>query len=132
MAIFDVLKTAAKVAQEAGKIDLYGQILEVYEKLLEQQKQIVELEGVNKELREKLETKESLQYQNGAYWAVKEDASKDGPFCSRCWDVEKNTVRLKPCGNQAFHSCPECKSQFKTSPDYQPMFTSRRPPPSFI
>ena len=132
MALFDELKSIGNVLQEAGKIEQYKQILDALQKLLEMQKRIDELETGNKKLKEKLETKVSLQFENGAYWAIKKGASKDGPFCSRCWDVEKNTVRMKPgVSNPAFHSCPECKGQFQTNPGYQPAFTSRKPPTSF-
>ena len=34
MGILDVLKTAATVAKESGKLELQGEILGVYEKLL--------------------------------------------------------------------------------------------------
>lgn len=128
MAIFDVLKTAAKIAQEAGKIDLYGQILEVYEKLLEQQTKILTLEEENKDLRKRLNTKENLTYQNNAYWVI-QDEKKDGPFCSRCWDVQQNLVRIKQSINSSsFHTCPECKTQVQTNPNFQPTFIKRDPP----
>ena len=100
------------------------------EKLLEMQSRIATLEGEKKELKEKLETKESLKYENNAYWIIR-DNIKDGPYCSRCWDVEKNTVRLKPSGNPAFHSCPECKTTVQTNPGYHPPY-QRREPPSYI
>lgn len=130
MAIIDVLKTAAKVAQEAGKIELYGQILEVYEKLLDQQKRIEDLEKENKELKEKLEVKDSLVYENNTYWTVK-DGIKTGPFCSRCWDSEHKIIRMHPSHNPAFHECPGCKSgSVQTNPNYRPVFTSRKPPDS--
>lgn len=109
MAIFDVLKTAAKVAQEAGKIELYGQILEVYEKLLEQQKKIDELERENKTLSEKLEIKENLVYENNAYWMIR-NGQKEGPFCTVCWDADKRAVRLHPDGNPAYYRCQKCKT----------------------
>lgn len=120
MAIFDELKSVAKVLQEAGKIEQYQQILSVQEKLLEQQKHIYELETDNRELKEKLKTQESLTYRNNAYWRGMENP--DGPFCSRCWDVEKNMVRIKQAGNPAFHTCPECKTTVQTNPSYSPPY----------
>lgn len=129
MAIFDELKSVAGVLQEAGKIEQYKQILEVQEKLLEMQKTIIKLESDNKELKEKIEVKNNLFFENNAYWLKKEDGSKDGPYCSRCWDVEKNTVRMKPdANNQYFHRCPQCKEHFQTNPDYKSPFISRMPP----
>ena len=127
MAIFDILKTAATIAKESGKLELQGEILGVYEKLLEQQKKISDLESENKELKEKLKITESLKYENNAYWVTQDD-KKDGPFCSRCWDVEKNLVRIKQrVDSPSFHTCPECKTQVQTNPGFRPMFTDRRP-----
>jgi hypothetical protein len=114
MAIFDVLKTAAKVAQEAGKIELYGEILQVYEKLLDQQKRIADLETDNIELRKQLTVKGNLIFERNAYFLSK-DEQKDGPFCTRCKDVSDKMVRMCP-GNYiggGWALCPECRNQAK-------------------
>ena len=113
MAIFDELKSVGKILQEAGKIEQYQQILETQQELLEMQKKIQSLEKENTELKEKLKIKENLTYENNTYWTNNE-GKKDGPFCSRCWDVEKNLVRMHLCGNPAyytFYNCPNCKSR---------------------
>lgn len=129
--MIDGLKIAGKTLQEAGKIEQYQQILDAQQKMLEMQSQIADLTEENKKLKVELHTKESLVFEKNAYWSVNGD-SKDGPFCSRCWDVNNNTVRLKPSiNNEAFSSCPECDKQFQTDPSYSPPFTSRRPPISY-
>jgi len=110
MGIYDGLKDAASVLKEAGKIEQYKQILEVQEKLLEMQKTISEIEYENKELKEKLKIKENLIFNNQAYWIIDGD-KKDGPFCSCCWDDEKKTIRMQPCGNPAFFDCPKCNNK---------------------
>lgn len=126
MAILD-LNTVKEALQMAGKIELYPKILETQEKLLEMQEKISKLEAENSKLKQELTTKASLNYENNAYWITNEE-KKDGPFCSRCWDVEKNTVRLKPSANRAFHSCPECKTVVQTNPGYNPPYTPMGPP----
>jgi len=132
MAIFDELKSIGKTFQEAGKIEQYQQILNLQQQLLDIQKKINDLEVENKELKDKLQLQDDLIYENNTYWIKKED-KKDGPFCSRCWDVKKNIVRMKKStANPAFHSCPECKMQAQTDPAYQPPFRSKFPPKSFI
>jgi len=129
MAIFDELRSVANVLQEAGKIEQYKQILETQKKLLEMQKTITDLEIKNRTLKEKLEIKENLFFENNAYWFKQKDGSNDGPFCSRCWDVEKNTVRLQPVTtNPSFHFCPECNKDFKTNPNYESPFIPRKHP----
>ena len=128
MAIFEELKSIGKVLQEAGKIEQYQQILNLQQQLLDMQKKINDLEAENKELKGKLQLQGDLVYENNAYW-IKQEDKKDGPFCSRCWDVEKNTVRMKSSiNNPAFHSCPECKTQVQTDPGYRPPFVSRKLP----
>lgn len=107
---FNELKSIAGVLQEAGKIPQYQQILEVQEKLLEMQKRIFDLEIENKELKEKLETNRSLIFENNAYW-TEQDGIKAGPFCSCCWDDNKKTIRMQPCGNPAYFDCPKCKNK---------------------
>jgi len=109
MAIFDELKSIGKIFQEAGKIEQYQQILKAQEELLEMQKKVQDLEKENTDLKEKLEIKENLVNENSAYW-INRERKKDGPFCSRCWDVDKKLVRLHPCGNPAYYLCPNCKA----------------------
>lgn len=110
MAIFDVIKTAAKVAQEAGKIELYGQILEVYEKLLEQQKRIADLEEENGNLKKQLEMEDALIFERNAYW-IGGDDKKEGPFCTKCKDAEGKLIRMR-VGKYHFGwaLCPGCET----------------------
>ena|ERR1700690_3848837 len=110
MGLYDGLRDAANVLKEANKIEQYKEILEAQKELLDMQKRISDLESENKDLKDKLETKGKLVYQNDTYVLV-EDDKEDGPFCSRCWDVERRLVRTHPMGNPAFHKCPECNSE---------------------
>ncbi len=110
MGIYDGLKDAAGILKEAGKIEQYRQILEVQEKLLEMQKQISELETENKTLKEKLDTKGQLVFENNSYWLV-QGGKNDGPYCSCCWDDNRKTIRMQPCGNPAYFSCPKCENK---------------------
>lgn len=120
MAIFDQLKSVGKILQEAGKIEQYQQILEAQQELLEMQKKIQGFEKENAELKEKLKIKENLIHENHAYW-INNEGKKDGPFCSRCWDVDKNLVRLHPGYNPAYYHCPNCKvAGVKARPELDP------------
>ena len=131
MGIFDDLKSAAKILQEAGKIEQYEKILEVEKELLEMQKKIKDLEEENGELKEKLKIKEKIFYENNAYWIKNEKDEKDGPFCSRCWDKERDLIRMHPLGNPAYHYCPECKNRAQTGRDQFP-YTPRSRPTSYF
>ncbi len=120
MVVFDELKSIGKILQEAGKIEQYRQILEAQQELLEMQRKIQELEKENTELKEKLKIKENLIHENDAYWINNED-KKNGPFCSCCWDVDKNLVRLHPCVSPTYYDCPNCKAGLvKVKPELDP------------
>ena len=108
MGIFDNLGSIWKILRGAGR--------------LKDQKKIHELEEENITLKEQLKIKENLKYENNAYWIEREGGQKDGPFCPRCWDKNKELIRLNPCGNPAYCDCPECKNRFQIRPD-QPVHT---------
>lgn len=121
MGIFDDLKSMGKILQEAGKIEQYQKILEVQKELLDMQEKINILEDENKKLNKKLETKEKVFYKNNAYWIKIEKERDDGPFCSRCYDKDKNLIRMQPLGNPAYSRCPECQNKTKTGKESPPI-----------
>ena len=128
MAIFDELKSIGKILQETGKIEQYQQILKTMQNLLDMQKKLQRLEKENTNLKEKLEIKKELKHKNHAYWIDKE-GSLDGPFCSRCWDADKQLIRLHPCGNPAYYSCPNCKAgSVMVKPELDPPIIRNRFP----
>ncbi len=111
MGIFDILTTAANIAKESGKLELQGEILGVYEKLLGQQKKISDLESENRGLKEKIKTKESLIVKNDAYW-TKEG---DGPFCLTCHDSKDLLIHMVSWG-AGQHKCNNCNHVVDTDP----------------
>jgi hypothetical protein len=116
MAVFDELKNIAKVLQEAGKIELYEKILAIQQQLLEMQEKIRTQGEEIRELENNFKIKGDIFFENNAYWFNKKDGSKEGPFCSGCWDSQsKQLIHL--------HSrmdlpdawiCPVCKIHIRT------------------
>lgn len=111
MAIFDILTTAAKIAKESGKLELQGEILGVYEKLLEQQQKISDLEIENRELKDARDLKKNLVYRGEVYYLQKDSDKEDGPFCSLCHDTKKLLVRMTPW-NETCKKCMNCKGVY--------------------
>ncbi len=120
MSPFDELKSVASVLQEAGKIEQYKQILEILQQLLEMQNKIIALETDNKKLKNKLEISAELVYKNNAYW--KQD---DGPFCIRCWDKNKDLIRLKTYQGSSGAHCPECNNSYSVYPENDSPYHNR-------
>lgn len=105
---FDEVSKIASVLKEAWKIDEYSKILELQQQLLNMQNSIYKLDNENKDLKEKFEFKWKLIYKNSAYYNW-----EDWPFCSRCWDKNKELIRIIPNRIWAnYATCPECKNCF--------------------
>jgi len=109
MGLYDAAKDAAKILKEAGKIDEYQKILDLIDDLFDKRERIDRLETENKELREKLKITDEYEFKNNAYYNKE---TGDGPFCSRCFDKNKELIRIisdQVNGNYA--TCPECQKQ---------------------
>jgi len=50
-----------------------------------------------------------LEFRDNMYWKRTGEGAQDGPFCSRCWDVEKILVRVT-CSKSYYPVCHNCKS----------------------
>ena len=109
MGLLDNAKDLATLAIEVGKMDLY-------QKAVDLQAQLVELSDQNAELRAKLAAIDErkrigalLTPHGDAYWK-REDGKVDGPFCTNCWDGEGLLMRLLKAGaNFPWPTCPRCK-----------------------
>jgi len=126
MSIIDDIKSVAKTIQQAGNIELYQKILDLQGQALEVVEESSKLRDENRELKEKLQIKENLKHERNSYW-LDSGGKQDGPFCSRCWDVDKNLVRLHPGGNPAYYHCPNCKAgSVLVKPELDPPVRTQR------
>ncbi len=108
------IKTIAGVAQQAGRIDLTQQVIDLQQTLLAivgQNAQLTDelsrLQTENRRLREEADEKLRLRFERECYWRIEGEA-KEGPFCSRCFDVERKLVRLHASYNGYFN-CLNCE-----------------------
>lgn len=101
------IKEIGKILQEAGKKEEYQKIIELQQQLMDMQKNISDLENENKELKENFKIKENLTYRNNTYYHLTE-----GPYCTKCRDVDKILVRLKTEPSRHIWICPECKNEY--------------------
>ncbi len=99
-----------------------GATIEAQEKIIELREAALELQDENYDLKQKinelnieLKKKKTLVWEKPSYWDVYEKV-KDGPFCQRCYDVEKEIVRLQGGNDDTWH-CTACKSRYH-GPNY--------------
>lgn len=109
MGIFSTAKEVANVLREAGKIEEYKKILDLIDDLFDKSEKIETLEMEKRNLQKQLRIKkDEYTFINNAYYNRQ---TKDGPFCSHCFD--KNTELIRIISNQVrgnYATCPECKN----------------------
>ena len=110
MGIMHELKLLVAFARKAKDPDLMDQVIALQTHILELQDRLRYLEKENEKLRDSQKIKESLVIRDGVYFIATEQG-EDGPYCTRCWDVAKNLVRLK-FANIYDPTCPECRNSF--------------------
>jgi hypothetical protein len=104
----DNIKAIIEIADSTKNIELKSYIVDLKE-------QILELKDENFDLKEQLRqrTEHNMIFENRVYWDLKEDGTKDGPYCPSCWDSEGKAVRLGPlqvAGPNSVHQCYVCKN----------------------
>jgi hypothetical protein len=103
MGIIDNFKDVLKVADTLNNRDLY-------KKLSELQSSVFALQEENNALRDQLRQRDEqrdissrLRPRDNAYYL-----DDDGPFCMRCWDVDRKLVRERAGATHGTHYCAEC------------------------
>ncbi len=115
MGILDEIKSVAKTIQQIDNIDLYRKILDLQAEVMNLLEENGNLKTEVASLKDKLRIKESLVFQQDAYWQKASDGNKYGPFCTKCWDTEQILVRMldDPLSRLPCNKCPNCKTVIK-------------------
>lgn len=118
-AIAEIVKFIQESSRIFEKAEMKLKLAELYTSLSEAR---MELAGVSELLIAKDEEIRGLQAQQnlekevflklGAYWRRKDSGEEDGPFCTRCWDLNKHLLRLRTTNYKKGAFCPECKTGF--------------------
>ena len=132
MSIIDNIKGVAEVVQKAGNFELYQKMLDVYKDALSLSDENKTLKLKIEELESKFKIKEEVYCERNALWIKKLDkGGSDGPFCTRCWDVERILVRLVPRSiYNDYYNCVQINCGNKNipiNPEKTPPVTTRYP-----
>lgn len=104
----DNIKAIKEIADSTQNIELKSLIVDLKEEILNLRQENLDLK---QQLSRKLE--HNMIFENKVYWDVKEDETKDGPYCPVCWDRDCKAIRLGPlqvAGPNSTHHCYVCKN----------------------
>lgn len=104
--MIEYMKAIKDVLFEAWKIEEYTKILDIQWQLSISQNENLELKNQIRELKILLDKSKKMVFKNNAYYNW-----EDWPFCSRCWDKNKDSIRIIPrTKDWNYAYCPECKN----------------------
>ncbi len=109
MGWYEAVKDAISVAQKADNLDLMRQLLEVQKEIQDMSNEMSILKSDNRELRKKLNTKESVKYDRtlNLYYSEGEDGKID--YCPVCWSRDSILAPVIKWEYEQ-HYCHTCKS----------------------
>jgi len=91
-------------------VQLKEALLNAKEETLSLREEVINLRSQLSASLAKAKQEQSMESDGTFYWTGKERSiPTDGPYCTRCFDVDKRAVRLKNIRSDYF-SCPECKT----------------------
>jgi hypothetical protein len=108
MRLLQTARDLLRAIKGSSGIDVQEKVIDLQAGILEMQEQIAQLQKENQVLREQLSTAGSLSFRNNCYWRA--DHPDPGPFCTRCWDLEKQLIHLNPTFDPKVLGCARCRS----------------------
>lgn len=110
----DNIKAIKEIADSTQNIELKSLIVDLKEEILNLRQENLDLK---QQLSQKVE--HNMVFENKVYWDLKKDGTKDGPFCSACWDKSNIPVRMK--NNPYTYECPVCQNKVSNGKEVQPV-----------
>lgn len=114
----DLAKTAKNADAKMAIADLSVALADIKLEVAALKEENLRLAGELRSAIEKPDRRDSIMLQDGVYFVKggTPDAPNDGPFCTRCFDVDDNLIRLTEFTG-AFRTfgrwkCPECREHF--------------------
>lgn len=110
MSILDDAKIAVKFVQEIGNVELLQRIVNLQSEIVELVQERNDLKTKIQDFEERQKQKETLEFRDNMYWEKESNAKTDGPFCSGCFDGSGKTVRLQHLEGVSdfYYHCPIC------------------------
>jgi hypothetical protein len=104
--ILEYIQQAKQIADTMDNVVLKSIIVDL-------QSEILDLQQENIRMKEELAKRDELKpiFENNMYYIMKSDGTKDGPYCSSCWDKDHKTIHMQRNNkNRNDYICPICRN----------------------
>lgn len=111
------LRMLKDAAVAAATVPEKAKLLEAYNRALESNARVRELETENAELRQRLAFKETLRFERNVLWSE----GDPNPYCNACWEGSQKPIHLsRSYSDSTFFRCPQCGKSYDTVPGNRP------------
>ncbi|MHC4426566.1 MAG: hypothetical protein ACYSYV_10775 [Planctomycetota bacterium] len=117
MGIIEDVKEAVKLSQQVNNVDLYRKLVDLQLEVIELTERLKEKNNTIEKLKTAFELKGKMICIESVYWLKDEnDKTKDGPFCSKCFEVDHIQCHLArlPQDFRPGLKCPNCKAKYES------------------
>ena len=111
MSLMDTAKDIYELVKKGATLDLQEKLIRFREEALSMQEENVNLKIRVQDLERELAYEKQVVYENPYYWRIEAD-KKDGPFCQKCYDVDKKLVRLQTV-SKGLWTCNSCNKIYR-------------------
>lgn len=119
MSIIDNVKDVVKLVQKLDNVELLQETLKLQTEIVQLTNRVKQKDEEIAQLKQTLDVKRRLVRKGSAYYVTDQDGKiTDGPFCTRCFDIDHVSCRIVSCGIEPEVSCPNCKAQFSCKETY--------------
>lgn len=103
--VVDQVKEIAALAQKVQNLELYEKLVSFQAEIVALQNENTELHGRVRELQQKVNLREQMKFKDNLYWLQTGD-SMDGPYCPKCYNEDQGARKLLSESYLIF--CPSC------------------------
>lgn len=125
--LLESLKKLYQALEETKRADLMKLAADAQLEAIQVTQDNVQLRAEILELREVFRWTGSLVFDGSVFWE-ETDAGKVGPYCPKCWQVDKKPIRLTTYFPDYFGKCPGCENAFPKPEKYRYPGESGSPP----
>ena len=110
MSLLPNYKEIIELLKKGSTIEAQEKIMELREGALALQEENIKLKERISELESELNKKKEVRWEAPFYWAISND-TKEGPFCQKCYDTDRKTIRLQEIEKGNWH-CKACNNNY--------------------
>lgn len=113
MGWYEAIKDVVTVADRLRDVELKQKLADVQVECAKLAEENSKIRQELIDLREQVNIRQEMEYQNDVYWRRVEKDRYAGPYCPKCLDGDKKAARMSNRPDDFFWRCPVCRYEIE-------------------